>query len=115
MLTVCLLPSVYAQELGQGTHHAPVQDWPRADPDTMGLSADALQAHLDRCRESGSYGCLVAYQGYVVQKWYRHDHASPFVKTRSAVKSWTGLLVGMLIADGAIDSVDVPVAKYIPE
>ena len=115
VLTFFLLPSVYAQGLGQGTRDAPVQDWPRADPDTMGLNADALQAHLDRCRESGSYGCLVAYQGYVVQEWYRHDHASPFVKTRSAVKSWTGLLAGMLIADGAIDSVDVPVAKYIPE
>ena len=114
-LTVFFVSSAVAQGLGRGTAEAPVNEWPTADPDTMGLSTEALQAHLDRCRESGSFGCLVAYKGHVVQEWFRVEHRNPFVATRSAVKSWTGLLAGMLIADGAIDSVDVPVAKYIPE
>lgn len=81
----------------------------------MGLSAEALQSHLDRCKKSRAFGCLVAYKGHVVQEWYRIEHRRPFVGTASAVKSWTGLLTGMLIADGAIDSVGVPVAKWIPE
>lgn len=116
LLFVFLLPlCTYAQGLGQGTAEVPVTEWPSADPDTMGLSAEALQSHLDRCKESGSFGCLIAYKGRVVQEWYRIEHRSPFVGTRSAVKSWTGLLTGMLIADGAIDSVSVPVAKWIPE
>jgi len=110
-----LVPDVGAQGLGQGTPGVPVTDWPRADPDSMGLATDALDAHLDRCRRSGAFGCLVAYEGHVVQEWYRKEHRSPFVKTRSAVKSWTGLLTGMLIADGAIDGVGVRVAKWLPE
>ncbi|MEF8797031.1 MAG: serine hydrolase [Salinivenus sp.] len=112
---VVLVPAAHAQGLGRGTAEAPVTEWPTADPDTMGLSAEALRAHLDRCKESGAFGCLVAYRGRVVQEWYRIEHRSPFVGTASAVKSWTGLLTGMLIADGAIDSVGVPVAKWIPE
>jgi len=115
LLVFFLAPDVNAQGLGQGTAEAPVTDWPAADADTMGLSADALQEHLDRCKKSGAFGCLVAYKGRVVQEWYRIEHRNPFVDTRSAVKSWTGLLTGMLIADGAIDSVGVPVAKWIPE
>jgi len=115
LLVFFLAPDVSAQGLGQGTAEAPVTDWPSADAEKMGLFADALQTHLDRCKKSGSFGCLVAYKGRVVQEWYRTEHRSPFVGTRSAVKSWTGLLTGMLIADGAIDSVGVPVAKWIPE
>ncbi|WP_157942239.1 serine hydrolase domain-containing protein [Salinibacter altiplanensis] len=116
LLLVFFLPlGADAQGLGQGTAETPVTDWPSANADTMGLSTEALQTHLDRCKKSGAFGCLVAYEGHVVQEWYRKDHRSPFIKTRSAVKSWTGLLAGMLIADGAIDSVGVPVAKWIPE
>jgi len=115
MFLFLLVPDVGAQGLGQGTADAPVTEWPEADPDSMGLDPDALQAHLDRCRRSGAFGCLVAYKGHLVQKWYRVEHRNPFVDTRSAVKSWTGLLAGMLVADGAIDSVGVPVATWIPE
>lgn len=110
-----LVSTALGQGLGRGTTDRPVHEWPRADPDTMGLSAEALQAHLDRCQQSEAFGCLVAYRGYVVQEWYRLEHRSPFLGTASAVKSWTGLLAGMLIADGAIDSVGVPVARFIPE
>lgn len=115
VLISLIVPCSQAQGLGQGTPERPVQEWPSADPDTMGLNTEALQTHLDRCRQSGAFGCLVAYKGYVVQEWYRLDHRNPYVGTASAVKSWTGLLTGMLIADGAIDSLGVPVAAFIPE
>jgi CubicO group peptidase (beta-lactamase class C family) len=115
VLLALLSVPAQAQGLGQGTADAPITEWPTADADSMGLSSQALQAHLARCKRSGSFGCLVAYKGHVVQEWYRVEHRNPFVGTRSAVKSWTGLLAGMLLADGAIDSVGVPVAKYIPE
>lgn len=115
LLVFFLAPDVNAQGLGQGTSDAPVTDWPTADPDTMGLNTQALEAHLNRCKRSRAFGCLVAYKGHIVQEWYRIKHRCPFVGTASAVKSWTGLLSGMRIADGAIDSVGVPVAKWIPE
>lgn len=115
LLVLFLAPGVHAQGLGQGTTEAPVTEWPRADADTMGLNVEALQAHLDHCKRTAAFGCFVAYKGHVVQEWFRIDHRNPFVGTRSAVKSWAGLLTGMLIADGSIDSVGAPVAKWIPE
>lgn len=110
-----LAGSVQGQGLGRGTPEAPVHQWPRAAPDTLGLNTEALDAHLERCRRSQAFGCLVAYRGHVVQEWYREEPHSPFVGTRSAVKSWIGLLAGMVVSDGAIDSLGVPVARYIPE
>lgn len=105
---------VMAQGLGRGTAARPVDEWPLADPDTMGLNREALAAHIDLCRDSGASGCLVACRGYIVQQWYDASYA-PFIGTRSAVKSWTGLLAGMIIADGKIKSIDDPVSDYIPE
>ncbi|MCW9708824.1 serine hydrolase domain-containing protein [Fodinibius salsisoli] len=107
--------SVNGQGLGQGTIEAPVNYWPVANPDTLDLNKEALQSHLERCRRSGASGCLVAYKGYIVQQWYRPKDYLPWIGTRSAVKSWTGLLTGILIKDGSIESIDDPVAKYIPE
>lgn len=115
LLVFLLPPGVNAQGLGQGTAEAAVTAWPSADADTMGLSTEALQEHLYRCKKSGAFGCRVAYEGHVVREWHRKDHRSPSIKTRSAMKPWAGLLAGMLIADGVIDSVGVPVAKWIPE
>lgn len=110
-----------AQGLGRGIADAPVTEWPVAQPDTMGLNLEALREHEALCLDSEASGCLVAYDGYLVQEWYHPDYPSdpvgmqPWIGTRSAVKSWIGLLAGMLLADGAIDSLHQPVADFIPE
>lgn len=116
VLFAALFPlSVLGQGLGRGTAQNPVQHWSEADPDTMGLNAQALEEHLQRCRASGASACLVAYKGHIVQQWYRPGDYWPGMPTASAAKSWTGLLTGMLLADGALGSVDDSVATYFPE
>ena len=87
--------------------------WTTADPAALGLDTDALAGHLDACRQSGAAACLVAYRGQIVQEWYGPDYAAP-MPTMSSVKSWTGLLAGLLIADGAL-GLDDPVGRWIPE
>lgn len=107
-----------AQGLGMGSKDKPVRYWPKADPDTMRLDLKALEAHLDICKETRSTACIVAYKGYIVQEWYEKQvyHQIPIlIETRSAVKSWTSLLAGMLWHEGRIESLDDPVSKYIPE
>ena len=110
-----------AQGLGRGGLDQPVMDWPVANPDTMGLDMEALKEHQELCRRSEASGCLVAYKGFIVQEWYNPNfpsdppHMQPWIGTRSAVKSWVGLLVGMLLADGKIKSINDPVSNYIPE
>lgn len=118
LVAVCtaVLPALaQAQGVGRGSVEHPVQTWPVADPDTMGVNLDALADHLARCKESGASSCLVAYKGYIIQKWYRPGQFTQGMSTASAVKSWTGLLTGMLLADGKIGSVDDSVATYLPE
>jgi hypothetical protein len=94
----------------------PVRDddgWPAADPEALGLNVPALSEHRELCEASGADACLVAYRGRIVQEWYGPGYREPMY-TMSSVKSWTGLLAGLLIADGKL-GLDDPVAKYIPE
>ena len=111
-----LAAPVHAQGLGRGTPDAPVTAWPTAPPDSLGLDADALAAHAAQCEATGATACLVAYRGFVVQEWEAPDYAyGPWIRLRSATKSITGLLVGMLLGDGALADLDQPVADVIPE
>src|SRR5215469_234972 len=88
--------------------------WKTADPATLGLDVEALDRHREHAEKSGAHAVLVVYKDQIVSEWYspRYREKMP---TMSSVKSWTGLLVGMLIADGKIGSVDDPVSKYLPE
>jgi len=88
--------------------------WRVGDAAALGLDTAALARHRGVCERSGADACLVAYRGRIVQEWYGPEYAYPMA-TMSSVKSWTGLLVGLLIADGRIGSVDDPVARYLPE
>lgn len=93
---------------------ASADSWDIADPRRIGLNEDAIASYRELCENTGADACLVAYQGQIVLEWYGPSYQEP-IYTMSSVKSWTALLVGMLISDGAIPSVDVPVSRYIPE
>ncbi|MGB0346165.1 MAG: serine hydrolase domain-containing protein [Balneolaceae bacterium] len=105
-----------SQSLGQGTADDPINRWSYADPVEMGLDTVALNEHEELCVASAAIGCIVVYKGYIVQEYKSADHDyGPFLGTASATKSITAILVGMLIDDGKIESVEDPVSKYIPE
>jgi CubicO group peptidase (beta-lactamase class C family) len=89
-------------------------EWPTADPAALGLNTHAVEQYRVLCERSGADACLVAYEGTVVLEWYAPTYREP-IYTMSSVKSWTALLVGMLVADGAIGSIDDPVDEFIPE
>lgn len=113
---VCL-PCFWLFALGLTLHPlVPVcgDEWIVSDPAAMGLNTDALEEYRVLCQRSGADACLVAYRGAIVLEWYGPGYREP-IYTMSSVKSWTALLVGMLIADGAIGGIDDLVSKYIPE
>jgi CubicO group peptidase (beta-lactamase class C family) len=89
-------------------------DWPTADPVALGLSTRGLRQYRNLCRDSGADACLVSYRGRLVLEWYGPGYTEP-AYTMSSVKSWTALLVGLLIRDGLLASVDEPVFSYFPE
>jgi CubicO group peptidase (beta-lactamase class C family) len=88
-------------------------DWKVATPASLGMDTAALAAHRRLCEESGADACVVVHRGALVQEWYGPRYAEP-IGAMSSTKSVTGLLAGMLVADGKL-AADHPVSRYIPE
>lgn len=78
--------------------------------------AAALEAVADYVAERNSTGLLVMHRGAIVweQYWDGYDATSTF-NAMSMSKSILGMMVGQAIAEGAIGSLNDPVAKYLPE
>jgi hypothetical protein len=93
---------------------APVDDgfWRRGDPKLLGVDEVALERHHAICERTGADACLVVRRGQIVQEWYGPHYALP-IEAMSSTKSVTGLLVGMLIADGKIRSADQSVCEFL--
>jgi CubicO group peptidase (beta-lactamase class C family) len=95
--------------------HTPAQGdgfWRAADPAALGLDVGAIKEHLEHAKKSGADGVLIAYRGKVVSEWYSPRYRTP-AATMSSVKSITGLLAGLLIADGKL-ALDDPVSRFVP-
>lgn len=87
--------------------------WPRAKPASLGMSADAVREHESLCEKSGADACLIVYRDTVVSEYEGPGFRLPMY-AMSSTKSVTSLLVGMLIDDGRIPSLDTPVSRYLP-
>jgi CubicO group peptidase (beta-lactamase class C family) len=86
-----------------------------------------LSALIRFCDSTKADEILLHHKGNIIAHWKRTectvldsgcsnpDCGSPYMGTASMVKSWTGIVIGILIDKGLIDSVDAPVCKYIPE
>ncbi|MBC5992521.1 serine hydrolase domain-containing protein [Pontibacter cellulosilyticus] len=60
-------------------------------------------------------GYMLIHNNKIISKWKNPGCDSTFMGTASAVKSFTSIVIGMLIQDGKIKSVKDPVCRYIPE
>jgi CubicO group peptidase (beta-lactamase class C family) len=76
------------------------------------LNAIVLKAHQELCERTGADACLVIHHDRIVQEWYSTRYKVPMY-AMSSTKSVAGLLTGMLIDDGHLQSVDVSVCSVI--
>ena len=85
-----------------------------ADPGSLGLSLAALEEHQRLCETTDADACLVLYKERIVQEWYsnRYEKLVP-LQAWSSTKSIVSLLVGMLIDDRNMKSIDEPVCLFI--
>jgi CubicO group peptidase (beta-lactamase class C family) len=74
----------------------------------------ALERLVQRCRESRSWSLVVWCDGKEVLR-RNFGVPNPGCNLMSATKSITSLAVGLLIDDGRIPSVDMPVQRFFPE
>jgi CubicO group peptidase (beta-lactamase class C family) len=87
--------------------------WQIGDPIRLGLNLQALNQHRLLCEETGADACLVVFKGQqIVQEWYSPHYHRP-IYAMSTTKSITGLLVGLLVDDGRIPTLDEPVCMYV--
>jgi len=86
----------------------PGEAWETLTPENAGMDPERLDAFVDFVQGSG---CIVRH-GRMVWQWGHVDH--PF-DIASAVKPVYAHLVYMAIADGKLESLDEPVARYKPE
>ena len=79
-----------------------------------GLDARSLEALLSRAAESESDALIIWKDGRVIvdERFGRPDGP---IEAMSATKSVVGLAFGRLLADGRLESLDVPVHRYYPE
>jgi CubicO group peptidase (beta-lactamase class C family) len=88
------------------------QLWRVVEPAHLGMNVDALTQHRALCQDTGADACLVVFKGHIVQEWYSPRYQQP-IYAMSTTKSITGLLVGLLVDDGRIRSLDDPACTYI--
>src|SRR5687767_3168798 len=90
--------------------------WPTALPDAVGLSRDLVDstvaAVVNRLPELRAL--LVVIGGrLVVERYFRDAQPTEPINTKSVTKSVLSALTGIALAQGALDSLNAPVAKWL--
>lgn len=92
-------------------------DWIEVDPASVGLdpvTLEAARAYAFRS-EFHTQAVLVLRHGYLAAEWYAEGTGpETLAASWSIAKSFTAILVGVAIADGAMAGVDVPMSDFIP-
>jgi CubicO group peptidase (beta-lactamase class C family) len=79
-----------------------------------GIDAGKLQRLVDRARATKSDAMILVRDGATIGTW-RFDRPAGPIEAMSATKSIVALAVGRLLADGRLESLDVPVCRFFPE
>ncbi len=98
----------------------PGDPWPRSTPEAQGLEGERLHL-LSRTIEDGRdfpdlHSLLVVRHGYLVlEEYFAGWHADRPHTLQSVTKSFTSALIGIAIAQGAIEGVDEPILGFFPD
>src|ERR1700712_4833277 len=88
---------------------------PRDIPSARGANSAGMLAFLDAAKDLELHGLMIYRAGAVVAEGYWQPYAAdrPHM-LHSAVKSWTGMAVGLAVGDGLL-SLDDQVISFFPE
>lgn len=87
---------------------------PASTAEAEGIDPAALQKLLERARTTESDALVVMRNGKQIGAWYFEKPEVP-IEAMSVTKSIVSLLVGALITDGKLKSIDQPVHEFYPE
>ena len=94
----------------------PGPDWPRATPESQGMSSAGLDRIKERLAEKKTRAFLVVRNDHIVYEWYAGGvTASTKQGTASLAKALAGgMSLAAAITDGKI-SIDDPASKFVPQ
>ncbi len=96
----------------------PIEGWETSSPEAQGMNADKIAEALDYAFQAQKHtqGVVIVRHGVIVAEMYSEDRdADSYATSWSAAKSFTSALIGIAIAEGLIEHVDVSLAEYFPE
>lgn len=67
------------------------------------------------CEQTFADEIALVHKNEVLKHWKNPNCDKILYNTASMVKSWTGIVIGIMIDKGLIESVDSPVCNYLPE
>jgi CubicO group peptidase (beta-lactamase class C family) len=115
---IVVLGLMIAPLSAQEAVYFPTTEWRTSTPEAQGMDSAELANLLAQFSQSPHHphSIMVVRHGYVVAEAY----ATPFEADMthqlwSVSKSVTGGLVGILLRDGYLDSLDVPVLSFFPD
>lgn len=88
--------------------------WPKGDAAALGLDRDALDAVIREAVKTDSDALLVMKGGQTVVERYFGKPMGP-IETMSMTKSIVSIVIGMLIAEGKIASLDAPLSTWFDD
>jgi CubicO group peptidase (beta-lactamase class C family) len=94
-----------------------LSEWRLSPPSDLGIDDTALEAGAAELAQSPALLSLlvVRHDALVFERYYNGSDASQSNNIHSASKSILSALFGIALADGVIDSLDAPLADYLPE
>lgn len=87
---------------------------PRTTPEAAGIAPARLQRVLAAAKAADSDALIVLRDGKVLAERYFHGGPRP-LPAMSISKAVASLAIGMLVDDGTIASIDLPMSTWLPE
>lgn len=89
-------------------------EWPKGDATALGFDGPALDRLIEAASETRSDSLLIVKDGKVVVERYFGKPRGP-IETMSMTKSIVSIVIGILIGEGKIASVDAPLSTWLPD
>ncbi len=89
-------------------------EWQKGDATALGFDGSALDLLLEAASETQSDSLLILKDGKVVVERYFGKPRTP-IETMSMTKSIVSIVIGILLGEGKIASVDAPLSTWLPD
>jgi CubicO group peptidase (beta-lactamase class C family) len=88
----------------------------QAAPSAPAFDALVVEETVNRARGAGSRALLVMYRGQLqIERYFLADDAQTLMPAALVARPLAAMAIGIALRQGHIDSLDTPVARYLPE